>query len=266
MGYTRLSISILLALPMLACQSSPTSVSQPPVVNDIKTAAVKAIEAPDVKAPPIEINAVHMEYKTFKEIINQLPKEDKFGGFGEKYTSLINHYGGVYYSDVVLSQWNQLSSTYDLPFVMLKTVKPKQSYYTGVNGYGAKFKVLRMIFQDDRIAFNNPDLAEIPVSEAKKLDGSTVRIYYKLSNKGYYSTSPGDFAEYRHEICREKIKPEVTTGYPFELLDHGCQINGDVLKVVALQENKELKLAETTSFRVTTGNYSINQRAIDSMK
>ncbi len=247
---------------MLACQSSPTS-SQPPVVNDIKTVAVQVVEAPDIKAPPIEANAVQMEYKTFKEIISQLPKEDKFGGFGEKYTSLINHYGGIYYSDVILSKWNQTSSKYDLPFVMLKTVKPKQAYYTGVNGYGAKFKVLRMVFQDDRIAFNNPDLASIPVSEARALDGATVRIYYKLNNKGYYSNSSDDFAEYRHEICREKIKPEVTTQYPFELLDHGCQINGDVLKVVVLQTNKELKLAEVSSFRVYSDNYSINQRALD---
>lgn len=265
MGYTRLSISLLLALPMLACQSSPTSVTNPPVVNDIKAAA-HAVETPEVKVPPIETNAVKMEYKTFKEIISQLPKEDKFGGFGEKYTNLINHYGGVYYSDVVLSKWNKSNSTYDLPFVMLKTVKPKQSYYTGVNGYGAKFKVLRMVFQDDRIAFSNPDLASIPVSEAKALDGSTVRIYYKLNNKGYYSTSSDKFAEYRHEICREKIKPEVTTQYPFELLDHGCQINGDVLKVVALQTNKELKLAEATSFGNYSGNYSINQRSIDALE
>ncbi|EKP0314292.1 TPA: hypothetical protein ACSP0J_003977 [Aeromonas veronii] len=265
MGYTRSSISILLVLPMLACQSSPTS-SQPPVVNDHQTVAVQVVEAPGVKAPPIEKNAVQMEYKIFKEIINQLPEEDKFGGFGEKYTSLINQYGGVYYSDVVLSKWNQSSSTYDLPYVMLKTVKPKQAHYTGVNGYGAKFKVLRMVFQDDRIAFNNPDLASIPVSEARELDGSTARIYYKLNNKGYYSNSSGDFAEYRHEICREKIKPKVTTQYPFELLDHGCQINGDVLKVVALKTNKELKLAEAKSFRVYSDNYSINQRALDVLK
>ena len=123
-----------------------------------------------------------------------------------------------------------------------------------------------MVFQDDRIAFNNPDLASITVSEARELDGTAARIYYKLNNKGYYSNPSGDFAEYRHEICREKIKPKVTTQYPFELLDHGCQINGDVLKVVALKTNKELKLAEAKSFRVYSDNYSINQRALDVLK
>lgn len=260
MNFSRLSIPILLVLPIIGCQSSIDYAYQG-ALND------HSVKAPEVNTPVDETSAIMMSYNIFKEITSQLPQDDKFGGFTENYTNLINRHSGVYYSDVMLSKWDNVNKIYEITAVTLNSGKPIKSTYIGVNGYGAKFNVYRVVLKDDRISFQNHTLKSISIDEAKEIDNTKARIYYRLNNKGDLGLGSNNSASSSNEICKDQLYQQPSSTFPYEIWDQGCQINAEILKVVTLKNNKELELEKNeNTYLSINSNYSITDRAFDILK
>ena len=117
MYFTRLSIAVLLAPFIASCQSYTSKVDKA-----LPTESPPVIQTPVIQTPAIEVSAVMMNSIIYNEIISQLPEDDKFGGFSDKYTKLINRYNSIYYSDVLISEWDQIDKKYKLPAVILNSI------------------------------------------------------------------------------------------------------------------------------------------------
>ncbi len=257
MNFFSLSMTIVLMLPIIGCQSSVDTNHQGLLNKYLDKAS-------EVNTPVDEASAIAMSYNIFKEITSQLPKDDKFGGFTENYTKLINRHGGIYYSDVELSKWDNVYKRYEITSIILNSVKPIKSTYVGENSYGAKFNVYRVALKDDRISFQNNTLESISIDEAMELDNTKARIYYKLNNKGNFGAGSNDLASNASEICKDQLYQQPSSTFPYEIWDQGCQINAEILKIVTLKNNKELKLEKNgNTYFSTNSDYSVTDRAFD---
>lgn len=186
-------------------------------------------------------SAIEMTPEKFMALTDGIPKAGKFDSFEDLYRDYIADQG-IYYSDVTLSDWKGYKNTYEMPILIINSKEPRFKSYDAQTAMGVDFTVVRVDMYDDRITINNGTLGELDVEKAKELDGSAVRIYYKLSNKDdVLNRDKTTIQTVCHNI--RWSTPKVTE--PFDFWDHGCELNADIIAIKSLKLNEYLPFASS---------------------
>lgn len=196
------------------------------------------------KIPESEItNAKKLTKGSFGEIVENLPKDDKFVKYSGVYKNYIDSLG-VYYTDMKLSYWNQAAEAYELPSITINEGEMVKDTYQATNSFGAEFEISRTIRNDDVILLAHAQLQPKSVDDAKKIDGNKVRVYYKFVpavskfDNGTFPSFDGIYT--KGSICGTHRSSVPTSDRTYDWSNNGCQFYAVVIKGVNLKTKQEI--------------------------
>lgn len=188
------------------------------------------------------INAEKLTKVSFGQIVQNLPKDDKFVKYSDLYENYIDSLS-VYYTDIQLSSWNQAAEVYELPSITINQGKKIKDSYQGMNSFGAEFEISRTIRNDDAILLAHTQLKPKNKEEAKQIDGNTVRVYYKFVpavSKFNNGSFPSFDVYAKSAVCGKHQSLLPTTDQTYDWSNNGCQFYAVVLKGVDLKTQQEI--------------------------